>query len=117
MRADRALTFRNPQSGFSTRFSGHPLQESRMRRLLVSALAVLASPLSAQSLLFRSPNLSGTWVSAPGVVQFNFLHRFYVFPASAGHFVVNSPTFTLTTGVVQRVAVGAWFATRSPVGS
>lgn len=88
-----------------------------MRRLLVGALVLLAAPVSAQSLLYRSPNLSGTWVSAPGVVQFNFLHRFYVYPASAGHFVVNSPTFTLTTGVVQRVAVGAWFATRSPVGS
>lgn len=88
-----------------------------MRFALVSALAVLAAPLPAQSLLFRSPNLSGTWVPEPGVVQFNFLHRFYVFPASAGHFVVNSPTFTLSTGIARRVAIGAWFATRSPVGS
>ena len=87
-----------------------------MRRTLVCALAVLAAPLSAQSLLFRSPNLSGTWVPSPGVVQFNFLHRFYVAPAAGGHGVVNFPTFTLATGIARRVAIGAWFATKSPVG-
>ena len=88
-----------------------------MRRLLVSALAVLAAPMSAQSLLYRSPNLSGTWVPGPGVVQFNFLHRFYVAPAAGGHGVVNFPTFTLATGLVRDVAIGAWFATKSPAGS
>lgn len=87
-----------------------------MRLMLVGALAVLAAPLSAQSLLFRSPNLSGTWVPSPGVVQFNFLHRFYVAPSAGGHGVVNFPTFTLATGIARRVAIGAWFATKSPVG-
>ena len=81
-----------------------------------AALTVVASALGAQSLLYRSPNLAGTWVPEPDVVQFNFLHRFYVFPSSSGHFVVNSPTFTLSTGVTHRVAVGTWFATRSPAG-
>ena len=69
-----------------------------MDRSLVSALAVLASPLPAQSLLFRSPNLAGTWVPEAGVVQFNFLHRFYVGGAPT-HSVVNFPTFTLAVGL------------------
>jgi plastocyanin len=87
-----------------------------MRHLLVGVWLVLAAPLPAQSLLYRSPNLSGTWVVEPGVVQFNFLHRFYVAPSTAGHSVANYPTFTLATGVMDRVAVGAWFATKSPAG-
>src|SRR2546426_8983437 len=87
-----------------------------MRRCLV-LLTLLAPALSAQSLLYRSPNLSGTWVADPGLVQFNFLHRFYVAPASAGHTVVNFPTFTLATGIAYGIDVGGWFATKSPVGS
>jgi plastocyanin len=87
-----------------------------MRFATVLAALVAAAPLSAQSLLYRSPNLSGTWVAEPGMMQFNFLHRFYVAPTSAGHAVVNYPTFTLATGVARRVAVGAWFATKSPAG-
>jgi amicyanin len=84
-----------------------------------AALTVAATTLDAQSLLFRSPNLAGTWVPEPDVVQFNFLHRFYVTPATAGsgHFVINSPTFTLSTGVTHRIAIGTWFATKSFVGA
>jgi amicyanin len=89
-----------------------------MRRSIVCAAFLFAAPLSAQSLLYRSPNLAGTWVAEPNVVQFNFLHRFYVSPStsSSGHFVVNSPTFTLSTGITHRVAIGTWFATKSLVG-
>jgi plastocyanin len=83
-----------------------------MRRLLVCALTILAAPLSAQSLLFRSPNLSGTWVPAPGVVQFNFLHRFYVTPGP-GHNVSNYPTFTLAVGLPANLALGTRYATHS----
>ena len=89
-----------------------------MRRSIVCAVLLFAAPLSAQSLLYRSPNLAGTWVAEPNVVQFNFLHRFYVSPStsSSGHFVVNSPTFTLATGITHRVEIGSWFATKSLVG-
>ena len=78
------------------------------------ALIVLAGawPLGAQSLLYRPPNLGGTWVPDGGVVQFNFLHRFYVGPGPS-HFVVNYPTFTLAAGLGHQVAFGALFATRS----
>jgi amicyanin len=83
-----------------------------MHPILVCALAVLAAPLSAQSLLFRSPNLSGTWVPEAGVVQFNFLHRFYVTGAPS-HSVVNFPTFTLAVGLPSHLGVGMHYATRS----
>jgi len=83
----------------------------RMATALV-ALATVVVPLRAQSLLYRSPNLSGTWVPDPGVVQFNFLHRFYVSPGP-GHSVANYPTFTLAVGLPAHLAMGMRYATRS----
>lgn len=83
-----------------------------MRRSLVSALIVIAAPLHAQSLLFRSPNLSGTWVPEAGVVQFNFLHRFYV-SGPPSHSVANFPTFTLAVGLPSHLGLGMRYATRS----
>jgi plastocyanin len=84
-----------------------------MQRATWMFLAIGAlRPLGAQSLLYRSANLGGTWVVDPGVVQFNFVHRFYV-DTGPSHFVVNDPTFTFATGVARNVAVGAQFATHS----
>jgi plastocyanin len=85
------------------------------------ALFVLAVPpavtsLDAQSLLYRPPNLGGTWVPDAGVVQFNFLHRFYVFPGPS-HFVENHPTFTLAAGFGHAIAFGGRFATKSIAGT
>jgi plastocyanin len=90
-----------------------------MRRTLVSVLIVLAAPLSGQSLLFRSPNLGGTWVPDAGVVQFNFLHRFYVTPSIGGspHTVINFPTFTLAIGLPANLAAGLRYATHSDVAA
>ncbi len=79
---------------------------------LALPLLIMAAPLGAQSLLYRPSNLGGTWVTDPGVVQFNFLHRFYVSPAPS-HSVVNFPTFTLTAGLGHQVDLGTRFATRS----
>ena len=86
-----------------------------MRNAWSAILIAVAVPLSAQSLLYRPPNLGGTWVSEPGVVQFNFLHRFYVSPGPS-HSVVNFPTFTLAAGLGHQVDIGAHFATRSIAG-
>jgi plastocyanin len=83
---------------------------------LVSLLVVAAVPLGAQSLLYRGPNMGGTWVPDGGVVQFNFLHRFYVFPGPS-HVVDNHPTFTLAAGLGHEIAFGGWFATKSVVGT
>jgi len=87
-----------------------------MRRVVVAqALAVLAAaPLHAQSLLYRSPSLSGTWVPDVGVVQFNFLHRFYVSPPPARTFI-NYPTFTFATGLGHDIGLGYRFATKSGI--
>ena len=84
--------------------------------LLALAVPSTAVPLGAQSLLYRAPNMGGTWAPDAGVVQFNFLHRFYVYPG-AGHFVENHPTFTLAAGFGHGVAFGARFATKSIVGA
>ena len=86
-----------------------------MRHALSAVLVAVATPLSAQSLLYRPPNLGGTWVSEAGVVQFNFLHRFYVSPGPS-HSVANFPTFTLATGLGHQVDIGAHFATKSIAG-
>jgi len=75
---------------------------------------VLVPTLRAQSLLYRSPNLSGDWVVDPGVVQFNFIHRFYVSPAPS-RTVINSPTFTFATGLGHDLGLGFRFATKSNV--
>lgn len=84
---------------------------------LAVVLLCAASPLAGQSLMYRSPNLSGTWVPDPGVVQFDFVHRFYVGDAASGHFVLNYPTFTLATGLGRGLSVGAWFGTHSLAGT
>ena len=84
--------------------------------LAVLALAWAAAPLGAQSLLYRGPNMGGTWVPDGGVVQFNFLHRFYVTPGPS-HTVINYPSFTLAAGVGHRIGFGGRFATKSLVGT
>ena len=88
-----------------------------MRALLLAnvvATLVAVPILNAQSLLYRSPNLSGDWVPDVGVVQFNFVHRFNVSPAPSSVFS-NFPTFTFATGVGANVGVGYRFATKSLV--
>jgi len=77
---------------------------------------VAAAPVGAQSLLYRAPNMGGVWVPDGGVVQFNFLHRFYVSPAPS-HTVVNYPSFTLAAGFGHQIALGGRFATKSLVGT
>jgi plastocyanin len=81
---------------------------------LVHLPALAAAPVAGQSLLERPPNLGGTWASEPGVLQFNFLHRFQATSAPARK-VLNSPTFLLSAGLMQRITLGARYATNSLV--
>src|SRR5207247_1542026 len=91
-------------------------RRSVMKRVSFALLTLAAvAPLQAQSLLYRPPNLGGTWVPDGGVVQFNFVHRFYVTPGPS-HSVINFPNFTLAAGFGHQAAFGAHFATRSIVG-
>src|SRR5436189_6001973 len=88
-----------------------------MKRVSLALLALAAAaPLRGQSLLDRGPNMGGSWVPDPAVVQFNFLHRFYVAPGPS-HAVSNYPSFTLAAGIAHGIAFGGRFATKSLAGT
>jgi plastocyanin len=80
----------------------------------LTALAALAGgrPAFAQSLLERPPNLSGAWTPAPGVVQFNFVHRFSRGPGPERK-ITSFPTFVLAAGLPGRTTAGVTYATNS----
>lgn len=67
---------------------------------------------SAQTVLDRTPNLAGAWVGAPGVLHFNFLHRFSISSAPQRK-VTSTPTFLLAAGLPARTLVGVHYATNS----
>src|SRR5262245_4229270 len=77
---------------------------------LVSGVVVRAA--AAQSVLQRTPNLSGAWEGIPGTVYFNFLHRFTVGEPPQRQ-VTNYPTFLIGTGLPGNVLLAANYATRS----
>ncbi|MEX0893216.1 MAG: plastocyanin/azurin family copper-binding protein [Gemmatimonadota bacterium] len=82
---------------------------------LAGALVLTGTaPATGQALTERPPGLDDPWTVAPGVLQFNFVHRFEATPAPARK-VLNSPTFLLAAGVVPGVMVGARYATSSLV--
>jgi plastocyanin len=82
--------------------------------LAVAATASLASTAAGQSLLDRTPNLSGGWIGPTGTLQFNFTHRFSVSPAPLRN-VDNSPTFLLAYRVPLPLLFGVNYATSSDV--
>lgn len=86
------------------------------RRLAAAILALTlgtapGGAASAQSVLKRTPNLSGAWVGEPGVLQFNFVHRFQLLSGT----VANTPTFLLAVPLPGRTLVGLHYASSSPV--
>jgi len=85
-----------------------------MPRPLLSLVLLVTLPgvLAAQGSLDRSPNVSGDWVVRPGVVQFNFIHRFVRSPAPVRK-VTNFPTFLLATSVLKGTTLGFNYATNS----
>jgi plastocyanin len=80
--------------------------------LLVAACAATSRVASAQTVLDRTPNLSGAWIGPPGVLHFNFLHRFSISPAPERK-VSSAPTFLLAAGLPARTLLGAHYATNS----
>ena len=76
--------------------------------LALLATLSIGSPAAAQSVLDRTPNLSGGWVGDPGTVYFSFLHRFDVI--SDVDKVVNSPTFLLGYPFASLVLTGVQYA-------
>lgn len=88
-----------------------------MRFVRVFLLAALAAgfgvPVAAQSLIYRPPNLSGTWVPEGGVLQFNFMHRFAVADSTGSHKVTNFPTFTFALGLGHGLSLGTHYTSNS----
>jgi plastocyanin len=83
----------------------------------VAVLGVLwcaAAPAAAtgQTTLARTPNIDGFWAPRPGVVQFNFNHRFHVTGAPLRK-VLNTPTLVVATGVPGGAVVGSRYASNS----
>ncbi|HEX6062702.1 MAG TPA: hypothetical protein VFZ04_00710, partial [Longimicrobiales bacterium] len=70
--------------------------------------------MSAQSLLDRTPNVSGGWVGAPGTIYFNFLHRFTQSGAPERQ-VTNYPTFLLGYAPLRNSLLGVNYSTRSDI--
>ena len=83
-------------------------------RLLLAALCALATGrgAGAQTVLDRTPNLSGGWVGASGVLHFNFLHRFSISSAPERK-VTSTPTFLLAAGLPGHTLLGVHYATNS----
>jgi amicyanin len=80
--------------------------------LTLSALLGAASLADAQSLLDRSPNMSGTWTGAPATLYFHFVHRFMSSDPPQNK-VSNIPTFLVAAGLPKRVLVGLNYSTNS----
>ena len=91
---------------------------TRLRFIGLAVAVTVAPPLvataGAQSLLDRTPNLSGGWLGETGTLQFNFLHRFSV-SAAPTRKVSNTPTFLLSYRLPFPVVVGFNYATSSDV--
>ncbi|HEX6557821.1 MAG TPA: cupredoxin family copper-binding protein [Longimicrobiales bacterium] len=80
---------------------------------IVACLCTILPPATAaQSVLERTPNLSGGWSGEPGTIYFNFLHRFTT-SAAPERQVSNTPTFLLAYAPLGKVLAGVNYATRS----
>jgi plastocyanin len=77
-----------------------------------SLLLVAAVPAGAQSLLERSPNISGEWTAPYGTVEFNFLHRFIRSDAPVRK-ITSFPTFVIGVGLPEHTQVGFLYSTNS----
>jgi plastocyanin len=87
------------------------------RRAVLAGLLLLpglAAPAAAQGVVDRTPNVDDGWTVRPGVIQFNFLHRFEVSPPPARK-VTSFPNFRLATGLPYGFNVDLDYATNSTV--
>lgn len=85
----------------------------RSRTLALSAALVLAFalPAGALSVLTKTVNIDSPLTTPVGELDFPFVHRFSLNGAK----VSNSPTFTLSTGVLSNASVGVRYATNSDI--
>jgi len=90
------------------------LRRSLTAAAVVGAVLALPAQVPAQSLLDRTPNVTGGWIGAPHTVYFTFLHRFNNSGAPLRQ-IINRPTFLLAYRTPIPLLVGAQYATRSDV--
>ena len=83
-----------------------------MRGCLLLLAALAPATATAQEVADRSPNLNGTWRTRPGVVQFNFVHRFEMSDAPLRK-ITNTPTFQTTLGVIGSIGLGFTYGSNS----
>ena len=76
------------------------------------SIPMLPAVASGQSLLDRSPNVSGDWVGAHGTLYFHFVHRFTTSDAPQRK-VSNVPTFLVGAGLPKRFFAGFNYSTNS----
>jgi plastocyanin len=86
------------------------------REFTLAALLLVATAwiLEAQAVVDRTPNLDDGWIVSPGVIQFNFVHRFEVSPPPARE-VTNFPNFHFATGLPYEFNVALDYATNSTI--
>src|SRR6266576_1652145 len=93
---------------------------TRLRCIGLAVALTVAPPLvttaGGQSLLDRTPNLSGGWLGTRGTLQFNFVHRFGVGDAPLRK-VTNSPTFLLAYQLPVPLLIGFNYATSSDIAA
>ncbi len=81
------------------------------------------APVAAQPVTDRTPNVSGTWVTSPLALYFQFSHRFEIAGSETiGDIftdgkVVNYPTFALDLGLFSGAMVGVRYSSNSLVQS
>ena len=83
-----------------------------IRTLPAAAMLLMPLVANAQSLLDRSPNVSGDWAGVPGTLYFHFAHRF-VTSKPPERKVSNVPTFLLAAGLPKHLLVGFNYSTNS----
>lgn len=89
-------------------------QMRRSLRVAALLIATVARHSGAQSVVDRTPNLDDGWTVPPGVVQFNFVHRFDA-SAPPARKLTNFTNFRLATGVPFAANVGLDYASNSTV--
>lgn len=102
------------QIGQRTRTSGAPLPLALLALLSLTPCAV------AQPVTERTPNLAGTWVTAPRNLHFTFSHRFEVVGGDVDVTdifgdgkIVNYPTFALAYGLFDGASLGFRYSSNS----
>ncbi len=88
--------------------------------LLAVLLLATAVPAEAQPLTERTPNLQGTWITAPRSLHFQFAHRFRMAGGDITDLfgrsrIVNYPTFELGYGLWDGAMTGFRYSSNSLV--